>query len=164
MHYLHDHLKKKRKGEKKHKPEINYRVSFTKLLVRRINKGSTQCGSLWYRCHATITGDLWFIIYQIWACEQLSRHFKYACFSFTCNPPPTPTPKTQTKTRHILAFIVCVHACVWTHRAAKLLDPSDSTEAAKNGKPQPVLSYACFPLNFCLKHSTPLSPQLMCRK
>lgn len=36
MHYLHDHLKKETERKKKHEPEINYRVSFIKLLVRRI--------------------------------------------------------------------------------------------------------------------------------
>lgn len=60
--------------------------------------------------------------------------------------------------RTFLTVCVCVSECVLiTPREAKLLDPSDSAEAAKNGNLQPVLSYACFPLNFRLKHSTPLS-------
>ena len=36
-------------------------------------------------CYATIAGDVWFIVYWIWACEQLLRHFKYAIFfNSTC--------------------------------------------------------------------------------
>lgn len=44
--------------------------------------------------------------------EPVSNYLGTLSMHVFPSPATPPTPKTQTKTRHILAFIVCVHACV----------------------------------------------------
>ena len=92
------------KSAEEYKLEINYRVSCTKLLLRRVHN-SQQRSFFWHFfsccCYATIAGDLWFIVYRIWACEQLLRHLKYACFYSTC------------KKGHFWALSQCLCAHEW---------------------------------------------------
>lgn len=81
-----------------------------------VNKAASSCVVL-HCCYATIPGALWFIVYWIWACEQLWWHLKYACFYSTC------------KKGHVWALSVCAWAC---------LKPSRSSETSWSQRQEPT--------------------------